>query len=55
MEEMKIEIVDFKEMEFKDIPQQDNPAFMPKSEWAEIGVDRVIMICKLMILYKEDL
>ena len=41
-----MEIVNFSERTFKEIPKQDNPAFMNKDEWDEVGQDGCILITK---------
>lgn len=43
---MKIDIVDFREKTFREIPKQDNPAFMTKKEWEVVGLNGCILITK---------
>ena len=39
-------IINFSEKTFREIPKQDNPAFMTKKEWDELGENGCIMIVK---------
>ena len=41
-----MEIVNFSEKTFQEIPKQDNPAFMSKKEWDEIGEKGCVLITK---------
>lgn len=41
-----MEIVNFSNQTFREIPEQDNPAYMPKKEWDAIGENGCILITK---------
>lgn len=41
-----MQIVDFHEKTFNEIPRQDNPAFMNKKEWDAAGEDGCLLITK---------
>lgn len=41
-----MEIVDFSEKTFGEIPKQDNPAFMTKKEWDTAGENGCLLITK---------
>lgn len=41
-----MKIVNFSTKEFREIPQQDNPAYIPKSEWDKSGQDGCLLIVK---------
>ena len=41
-----MEIVDFSEKTFGEIPKQDNPAYMTKKEWNEAGENGCLLITK---------
>ena len=41
-----MEIVNFYEKTFREIPEQDNPAFMTKKEWDAINQNGCILITK---------
>jgi hypothetical protein len=42
----KLQIVNFIDKKFSEIPTQDNPAFMNKKEWDNLGEDGCILITK---------
>jgi hypothetical protein len=42
----KLQIVNFIDKTFSEIPAQDNPAFMNKEEWDDINEDGCILITK---------
>lgn len=41
-----MEIVDFSNLEFTEIPIEDNPALMPIDDWKSINQQGCLMICK---------
>jgi len=41
-----MEIINFSEKTFREIPDQDNPAFMTKKEWDKIGENSCLLITK---------
>jgi len=41
-----MEIVDFSKKTFNEIPKQDNPAFMTKKEWDNVGENGCLLITK---------
>jgi len=41
-----MKIVDFSTHTFQEIPEQDNPAFMTKKQWDEIGENGCVLITK---------
>ncbi len=41
-----MEIVFFHKKTWKEIPRQDNPAFMTKKEWEDQGINGCLVICK---------
>lgn len=50
-----LSVIDFSNQSFREIPRQDNPAFMTQEDWDNIGQKGCVMICAERSLKNNEL